>query len=245
MECALELARAGYLVIASLCAGSCVDALRRLLISCPSLQLPDGRDALAADLVAVVCLKLLPKATGKGRALATEVLAADSEVRSFIRTGCVDRIAAHLRSGSASAESVTLDQALADLFNRRLIEYSTAVAHCDDPEEIFRRLPTPTSNGLSSLRSLMRRIRARTKPLPSRPWSRQSMLERFGNWCRGRRFQGRAQAPRVNLIRQHLGARSMLGLLSVISEEARIQLGLLADHRPERPVAMPWHRRNS
>jgi twitching motility protein PilT len=244
-ECVAELARAGLLVVASLRAASCVDGLRRFLISCPSLASSDGRSSFAGDLLGVLNLRLLPRTTGKGLALAMESLEADAAVRAMIRAGQLDQIPPYVRSGEAPALSVSPDHAIARLLQGRQITRPTAMAHADNPEEVLRLEEQLTREYRASLRLQRRRDWMRRRG-PARPiessWTRMKSALGLAP------DSGLARRGRPVLINLLYGPHHRVGpdggVVTRMLRGARALLLAMLRPRPKPPVTMPWHHRH-
>ena len=122
---ALTAAETGHLVFATLHTQSAAQTIDRIIDVYPPYQQSQVRAQLAATLQGVVCQTLVPRAGGRGRVAASEVLVATSAISNLIREGQTHQIASALQSG-ASQGMRTLDQHLAELVNRGLIREDAA-----------------------------------------------------------------------------------------------------------------------
>ncbi|MET4097930.1 twitching motility protein PilT [Agrococcus sp. UYP10] len=122
---ALTAAETGHLVFATLHTQSAAQTIDRIIDVYPPYQQSQVRAQLAATLQGVVCQTLVPRAGGRGRIAASEVLVATSAISNLIREGQTHQIASALQSG-ASQGMRTLDQHLAELVNRGLIREDAA-----------------------------------------------------------------------------------------------------------------------
>jgi twitching motility protein PilT len=84
----------------------------------------------------ILCQSLLPKASGKGRALALEILVPNSAIRNLIREDKVHQIYGMMQTGQAKYGMQTFNQSLASLYFKRLITLQTALARSSYPEEL-------------------------------------------------------------------------------------------------------------
>ena len=66
------------------------------------------------------------------RAMACEVLMANSAVRSLIRDGKVEQIVSTMQT-NAQMGMITMNQALADLYLQKRISFQEAYSHSGDP----------------------------------------------------------------------------------------------------------------
>ena len=86
-------------------------------------------------LVAVLSQQLLPRRDGTGRALACELMMVTPAIRNLIREGKTPQIAGSLAT-SASAGSVTMDNALIALARNRDITSQTAIDAAHDVDYV-------------------------------------------------------------------------------------------------------------
>lgn len=122
---ALTAAETGHLVFATLHTQSAAQTIDRIIDVYPPHQQSQVRAQLAATLQGVVCQTLVPRASGRGRIAASEVLVATSAISNLIREGQIHQIASALQSGAAQGMR-TLDQHLADLVNKGAIREDAA-----------------------------------------------------------------------------------------------------------------------
>lgn len=97
----IEAAETGHLVLSTLHASSCVEAIQRLVASVPDSSRNIVQAQLADCLVAVVCQRLvyLPKA--KQRIPECSILRGSNAVRNCIRTGQIHRLNSIMETGKA------------------------------------------------------------------------------------------------------------------------------------------------
>ena len=135
---ALTAVETGHLVFATLHtqdAGSTVD---RLIDVYPENQQQQIRVQVASTLRAVIVQTLIPRASGHGRAPATEVMINTPAVSSLIRSGKAHQIRTVLQSGEKEGMH-TLDQDLARLVNKGTITFEDALVKVQVREE-FEKL---------------------------------------------------------------------------------------------------------
>lgn len=89
LQACVTAAAAGHLVVVVLIAASARDAVAKMLDSFPADVAGPARRALAANLRAVVCQRLVPK-PGPGRVAACEALLPDEVTRDAIAEGAAD-----------------------------------------------------------------------------------------------------------------------------------------------------------
>lgn len=140
---ALTAAETGHLVFATLHTQDAAQTIDRIIDVFPAHQQEQVRTQLAAALQGVVCQTLCKKASGKGRAVATEVLLATPAVRNLIREGKTHQIYSAMQAGAQQGMH-TMDQHLGDLVRSGRITYETGVEKCHHVED-FNRLVGRTS----------------------------------------------------------------------------------------------------
>ena len=124
---AITAAEEGQLVFSTLHTTSTIECINRLIDIFPAEQQMQIRIQLSTCLECIICQYLLPRADGKGRILATEVLMFTPAIRNLIRKARTEQIYSYLESG-AEFGMHTMDSSLMDLFRRGLISKDTASA---------------------------------------------------------------------------------------------------------------------
>lgn len=137
---ALTAAETGHLVFATLHTQSAPQTIDRIIDVYPPHQQGQVRAQLAATLQGVVCQTLVKRASGKGRAVATEVLVGTHAVANLIREGKTYQVHSAMQAGRDLGMH-TMDQHLADLVNTGQITYDAAVEKAQDLE-VLKRLIT-------------------------------------------------------------------------------------------------------
>src|SRR5262249_37880249 len=104
-EAALRVAETGHLTFATLRTNSAVhtnaaaQTINRIIDVFPAHQQSQIRAQLSFVLEGILCQTLLPKASGKGRALAIEVMVPNSAIRNLIREDKVHQIYSMMQTG--------------------------------------------------------------------------------------------------------------------------------------------------
>src|SRR6185437_5053902 len=127
IETGLLAAETGHLVFSTLHTLDASETINRIIAVFPPHQQKQIRMQLASVLKAVVSQRLLPKADGKGRAAAVEVMI----TTPFIRDCIVDKEKTHLihsaiAAGTSQYGMQTFDQAIFGLFTQGLVSYEEA-----------------------------------------------------------------------------------------------------------------------
>ena len=145
VESALRIAETGHLTFATLHTNSAAQTINRIVDIFPAHQQGQIRVQLSFVLEGILCQSLLPRATGKGRALAMEILVPNAAIRNLIREDKVHQIYGMMQTGQAKYGMQTFNQALAALYFKRMISLQTALNRSSYPEElqeIISRGPT-------------------------------------------------------------------------------------------------------
>ncbi len=129
----LTIAETGHLTLATLHTNSAAESIHRIIDIFPSHQQGQVRSQLAFVIEGVVTQQLLPK-IGGGRVLAAEVMVATPAIRALIRDGKEHQIYSMIQSGQKYGMQ-TMNQALYNLYAKRLITLETAFDYSPNIEE--------------------------------------------------------------------------------------------------------------
>jgi len=135
-ETALAAAETGHLVLSTLHTVDATETIARIISMFPPHQQRHVRIQLSNVLRAVVSQRLIPRAEGKGRVAAVEVMLTTARVRELIddreKTSLLkDNIA----QGYTTYGMQTFDQALMDLVKRKVITYEEALRQSSNPDD--------------------------------------------------------------------------------------------------------------
>ncbi len=122
---AMEAAETGHLLIATINGTSAPRAIDRLINGLPPEEQEQCRAGIADNLRAVIAQRLVPRADGKGRVALFEVLMGCPTVAAVIREDRGILLPSLMQTGR-SLGMVTVDDALANLLQRDLIDGETA-----------------------------------------------------------------------------------------------------------------------
>ncbi len=134
---AIDAARRGHLVLASVEARSAVQAIEQLLDGAPE-SAARRRDQLADCLRAALGQMLLPRAQSVGRVPACELLLADEGVATLIRAGDTKRLRDAMSRGDG--DSQLFDEDLARLVATSAVELEEALRVAHAPADLERRI---------------------------------------------------------------------------------------------------------
>jgi len=133
---ALRIAETGHLTFATLHTNSAPQTINRIIDVFPEHQQAQVRAQLSFVLEGIVCQTLLPRASGKGRALACEILVPSSAIRNLIREDKIHQIYSMMQAGQIKHGMQTFNQSLATLYHRRLISLQTALGYSSHQDEL-------------------------------------------------------------------------------------------------------------
>jgi len=125
---ALTAAETGHLVLATLHTPDAPQTIDRLVDVFPSDQQPQIVAQLASSLQGIICQRLIPRADGHGRVLASEVLVPGHGIRNCIRERKLEQIVG-LMEISYRDGNRTIDQSITALLEANLITREEAVFH--------------------------------------------------------------------------------------------------------------------
>jgi twitching motility protein PilT len=134
MAIALSAAETGNLVISTMATQSAAQTVTRIIDSFPPHQQSQVRSQLALTLRAVIAQVLLPRADGRGRVAAREVLVVNQAVANLIREDKIHQVANAIATGSRE-DMISLDDSLADLVDRGTVTFETAYPYFEDAEK--------------------------------------------------------------------------------------------------------------
>jgi twitching motility protein PilT len=137
IETALIVAETGHLVLATLHTSDAMQTVNRIVDVFPASQQNQVRVQLSLELLAVVSQQLIPKAGGRGRALAMEFLVMNHAVRSLIREQKIHQIYSVIQTGQKEGMK-TMNQSLYDLYVNRVITLEQALSRSSDPDDLRR-----------------------------------------------------------------------------------------------------------
>ena len=131
---AVTAAEAGHLVLSTMHTYNVIDCINRIIDIFPAGQQTQVRVQLSMCLEYVIGQRLLPRADGNGRIVATEVLVATPAIRNLIRNGHIEQIFSYQESGSEFGMH-TMDSSLKELYTSGLITKDTAYTFASDKKQ--------------------------------------------------------------------------------------------------------------
>ncbi len=139
IQAAITIAETGHLVFATLHTNSAAEAINRMIDVFPAHQQSQVRAQLAFVLEGIITQVLLPKVSGRGRAMAAEILVVTPAIRALIRDDKVHQIYSSMQSGKKFGMQ-TLNDALYQLYMTRQVSADVCTRSSGDPNEFLRMI---------------------------------------------------------------------------------------------------------
>ncbi|MEM7413703.1 MAG: type IV pilus twitching motility protein PilT [Myxococcota bacterium] len=140
IETALTAAETGHLVMSTLHTLDATETINRIISVFPPYQQKQVRIQLASILRAVISQRLVPRADGKGRVPALEVLVSTARVRECIADkDRTKEIHDAISKGFTTYGMQTFDQSLMSHVKEGLVTYDEALNHVSNPDDFALR----------------------------------------------------------------------------------------------------------
>jgi len=136
IESALRIAETGHLTFGTLHTNSAAQTINRVIDVFPAHQQGQVRAQLALTIEGILCQALLPKLSGKGRAMAMEILVPNPAIRNLIREDKIHQIYSTMQTGQDKFGMQTFNQSLAQLYQTKQINLQTALQRSSLPDEL-------------------------------------------------------------------------------------------------------------
>ncbi|MGD0697374.1 MAG: type IV pilus twitching motility protein PilT [Terriglobia bacterium] len=136
IEAALRIAETGHLTFGTLHTNSASSTINRIIDVFPAHQQSQIRAQLSLVLEGIMCQALLPKADGKGRAMAMEILVPNPAIRNLIREDKIHQIYSSMQTGQDKFGMQTFNQSLCTLYQMKQINLETAMLRSSNPDEL-------------------------------------------------------------------------------------------------------------
>ncbi len=136
IEMALRIAETGHLTFATLHTNSASSTINRIIDVFPAGQQSQIRTQLSMVLEGIMCQALLPKASGDGRVMALEILVPNAAIRNLIREDKIHQVYSMMQTGQDKFGMQTFNQALATLYQKRLITLDLAMQRTSNADEL-------------------------------------------------------------------------------------------------------------
>jgi twitching motility protein PilT len=139
ISAAITAAETGHLVFGTLHTTGSARTVDRIIDAFPANQQEQIRAQLSVSIVAVISQVLLPRAEGRGRVAAFEVMLMNPAIGNLIRKNETNKIQSTIQT-SRRAGMITLDDHLLDLAQRGVITRDTALGAAQDMRDLEARL---------------------------------------------------------------------------------------------------------
>ncbi len=130
---AIRAAETGHLVIGTLQTKSAARTVDRVVDVFPSDQQGQIRTMLSESLRGVITQQLVPRADGKGRVVALEVLYVNLAVANLIRDSKTFQLPSLMQVGKKQGQKL-MDHSLLELMQQGIITKETAIRYADSPK---------------------------------------------------------------------------------------------------------------
>ncbi len=137
ISAALTIAETGHLALATLHTNSAAESINRIIDVFPATQQSQVRAQLAFVLEGVITQTLLPRAKGRGRAMAVEIMVATPAIRALIRDDKIHQIYSAMQAGKKHGMQ-TMNDSLYQLYVQREILMEEALRCSPDPNALMR-----------------------------------------------------------------------------------------------------------
>lgn len=142
IQAALTISETGHLCLATLHTNSAAESINRIIDVFPSHQQAQIRAQLAFVLEGVLTQTLLPRARGRGRSMACEVMVCTPAIRACIRDDKVHQIYSIMQAGKKHGMQ-TLNDSLFQVYMQREVTLEECLRRSHDPAEFQRMAGEP------------------------------------------------------------------------------------------------------
>ena len=136
---AVTAAETGHLVFSTLHTIGAANTIDRIIDVFPPYQQQQIRIQLATVVECIISQQLIPLSSGSGRVAAYEVMHANSAIRNLIREAKAHQIQSVMQTNKKSGMQ-TMDDALYELYAKRMIDADKCVAFAQDPVTMSRKV---------------------------------------------------------------------------------------------------------
>jgi twitching motility protein PilT len=140
IETALTAAETGHLVMSTLHTIDATETITRIVSVFPPYQQKQVRLQIASIIKGIISQRLVPRADGRGRVPALEVLVSTARIRECVMDkDRTKEIPDAIAKGFTTYGMQTFDQSLMSLVKKKLISYEEALKHVSNPDDFALR----------------------------------------------------------------------------------------------------------
>jgi len=158
IQTSLVAAETGHLVLSTLHTIDATETVNRIIAVFPPYQHKQVRMQLASVLKSIISMRLVPKADGKGRVPAVEVLIATATIKDCIldpdKTKTISDV---VEQGAIHYGMQSFDQSIFSLFKSGLITYEEALRRATNPDDFVLKVKGIQSTSDLSLEGFERK----------------------------------------------------------------------------------------
>jgi len=174
IQTCLVAAETGHLVLSTLHTIDAAETINRIISVFPPYQHKQVRLQLSSVLKSVISMRLLPKADGRGRVPAVEVLLSTATIRDCIidpdKTKSIPDV---IEQGAVHYGMQTFDQSLFKLYKSGLITYEEALKQASNPDDFILKI-----KGIQSTSELT--LESASQDIPKKQEEKEKIkIERF------------------------------------------------------------------
>lgn len=140
IDIALKASETGHLVLSTVHTTDASRTINRLISVFPAEEQAMVRMRLADSLKATISQRLLPKADGKGRTVALEIMVQTKSVEQYIREDRANELKDVIEKGRDLFGMQSFDQHLSQLYRQGAITLETAQSAATNPADFQRAL---------------------------------------------------------------------------------------------------------
>jgi twitching motility protein PilT len=175
IQTSLVAAETGHLVLSTLHTIDAAETVNRIITVFPPYQHKQVRLQLSSVLRAIISMRLMPRADGRGRVPAVEVMIATATIKDCIVDPDKTKLIQDMIEQSAIHYNMqTFDQSLLNLYKAGLITYEEALRRATNPDDFVLKV-----KGIQSTSDLS--IEEQLSFRPDKPNDKDKMqIDRFG-----------------------------------------------------------------
>jgi len=176
IQTCLVAAETGHLVLSTLHTIDATETINRIIAVFPPYQHKQVRMQLSSVLKGIISMRLMPRADGKGRVPAVEVLIATATIKDCILDPDKTKlIPDSIEQGAIHYGMQTFDQSLFSLYKSGLITYEEALRRATNPDDFVLKV-----KGIQSTSELSIEEQLALRPEKEKPDDKDQMkIERF------------------------------------------------------------------